>query len=199
MIKSGMPNIISKTTVTHDVIVETTKNWLDRFIIQQGLCPFAKREHDKGSIHYAVTSSNNLAQQLEDLIGSCQKLDTDSKIETLLHIYPSGLNHFDHYLDFLELANGLMHEQGYEGIYQLASFHPQYLFAAVDAKDASHFTNRSPFPILHLLREASVATAVANHPNPEDIPLRNIQYTRQLGSVALEKILASCDGRLKIG
>ena len=179
-----------------DLVVKNTRNWLRSFVIEYSICPFARREYEKGSIHYSVSSSPDLAQQLEALIESCELLDSDTRIETLLHIFPNGLSNFDHYLDFLELATQLMHEQGYEGIFQLASFHPDYLFEGVDADDASHYTNRSPFPMLHLIREASLEKALASYPNPESIPLRNIDYTRKLGLIKLQQILMDCDSRL---
>ncbi|HBS26355.1 MAG TPA: DUF1415 domain-containing protein [Gammaproteobacteria bacterium] len=185
--------------LSNELIINTTKNWLDSFVIGHRICPFAKKERDRGSIHFSVTQDADLALQLEALMLSCEQLDSESKIETVLHIYPNGLIDFDDYLDFLELATTLMHEQGYEGIFQLASFHPDYQFQGVDADDASHYTNRSPFPMLHLLRETSLEKALASYPHPETIPQRNIDYTRKLGLVKLQRILAQCDSRSKTG
>ena len=133
--------------------------------------------------------SDKLENQLQELIYSCEQLDRESDIETSLLILPNGLADFDDYLDFLDLANELMHKQGYEGIYQLASFHPDYCFDGVDAADASNFTNRSPYPMLHLIRESSLEKVLAHYPSPEEIPVRNINYTQTLGVNVLQQIL----------
>ncbi|MCF6188875.1 MAG: DUF1415 domain-containing protein [Cocleimonas sp.] len=176
--------------VSADIILQT-KKWLSSFIIEHNICPFAKREYDNDSIHYEIVLSNKLEDQLQELIYSCEQLDNSEAIETSLLILPNGLNNFDDYIDLLELSNALMHKQGYEGIYQLASFHPDYCFEGVDADDASNFTNRSPYPMLHLIREASLEKVLAHYPNPEKIPNRNIEYTRGLGVVVLQQLLSS--------
>jgi len=172
-----------------DAIISHTKSWLSNFIIAHNICPFAKHEFDRGSICYEVVTSGLLEEQLQALIIACEKLDSNPEIETTLAIFPEGLNNFDNYLDFLALANALMQKQGYEGIYQLASFHPDYCFEGVEEQDASNYTNRSPYPTLHLIREASLEKVLANYPNPEKIPQRNIEYTRELGIEALKKIV----------
>ncbi len=178
------------------LIIEQTKNWLSSFIIEHNICPFAKREFDKGSIHYEVVISDKLENQLQELIYSCEQLDREAELEdgleTSLQIMPNGLAEFNDFLDFLELANELMHKQGYEGVYQLASFHPDYCFDGVDADDASNYTNRSPYPMLHLIREASLEKVLAHYPNPEDIPTRNIEYTRAMGKQSLQILLQNC-------
>jgi hypothetical protein len=177
-------------------IISHTKNWLSSFIIEHNICPFAKREFDKESIHYEVVINDKLENQLQELIYSCEQLDKETDIEdgleTSLLILANGLSDFDDYLDFLDLANELMHKQGYEGVYQLASFHPSYCFDGVDADDASNFTNRSPYPMLHLIREASLEKVLAHYPNPEDIPTRNIEYTREMGAKSLQILLQGC-------
>ena len=175
-------------STTNDAISQT-KKWLSGFIIEHNICPFAKCEYDNDSIHYEVVLSDKLENQLQELIYSCEQLDNNEAIETSLLILPNGLSDFDDFLDFLELSNNLMHQQGYEGVYQLASFHPQYCFEGVESDDASNFTNRSPYPMLHLIREASLEKVLAHYPNPEDIPSRNIEYTRELGSAALQQLL----------
>lgn len=177
-------------------IITHTQNWLSSFIIKHNICPFAKRVFDKKSIHYEVVISDKLENQLQELIYSCEQLDRETELEdgleTSLLILPKGLADFDDFLDFLELANELMHKQGYEGIYQLASFHPDYCFEGVDVDDASNFTNRSPYPMLHLIREASLEKVLAHYPYPEQIPVRNIEYTRELGKASLLNLLQTC-------
>ncbi len=173
-------------------IIEQTQCWISQFIIQHNICPFAKREFEKNSIHYEVVISEKLENQLQELIYSCEQLDRENDIETSLLIVPNGLSDFDDYLDFLELANELLHQQGYESVYQLASFHPNYCFDGVEADDASNFTNRSPYPMLHLIREVSLEKALTHYPKPEEIPARNIEYTREMGVSSLIKILKDC-------
>ncbi len=173
-------------------IIKRTQCWISQFIIQHNICPFAKREFEKNSIHYEVVMSEKIENQLQELIYSCEQLDRESGVETSLLITPNGLSEFDNFLDFLELANNLISQQGYEGIYQLASFHPNYCFDGVETSDASNFTNRSPYPMLHLIREASIEKALKNYPKPEKIPIRNIEYTKKMGAKALKELLNNC-------
>lgn len=176
----------------HATYISHTQNWLSNVIVEYSLCPFAKREMDAGRIHHAVIESEDLETQIESLILECRDLDQNPDRETSLLIYPSGLSDFDAYLDMLEIANAVLIDQGYEGTYQLASFHPQYRFDGATDHDPSDYTNRSPYPMLHILREASVAAAVSNHPNPGDIPVRNIALTREMGLDAMRALLAAC-------
>lgn len=180
-------------------IITQTKHWINSFIIGHNICPFAKREFDSNHIHYEVVNEPSLENQLQSLMIACEQLDSDNTIETSLLIFPKGLSSFDNYLDFLTLANDLMHKQGYEGLYQLASFHPDYCFAevdeGVDEDDASNYTNRSPYPMLHLIREDSLEKALQNYPNPENIPVRNIEYLRTLGNEKIQEILKKAKRR----
>ncbi len=174
------------------LIIEQTQKWLSNVIIKHSICPFAKREYDNNRIHYEVIESKDLKTQLEHLILQCEALDEDVSRETSLLIFPNALSDFEGYLDVVEISTELMTKQGYEGTYQLASFHPQYRFADSAIDDASNYTNRSPYPMLHILREASIEKALANFPNPENIPERNIQLTRGLGLSAMRKLLSDC-------
>ena len=169
-----------------------TQNWLSTVVIDLGLCPFAKREFDAGRISYRVVETDDLQGQLQEIILECAAMEADREKETSLLIFPQGLSDFAAYLDMLALANALMAEQGYEGIYQLASFHPDYCFAESAIEDASQYTNRSPYPMVHVLREASVETALKNYANPEKIPDRNIKLTRELGAAAMQSLLTKC-------
>lgn len=170
-------------------IIKHTKKWLSTFVIAHNICPFAKKPYLDDSIQYTVVETHSLKKQLESLMHSCEGLDSDPKIETSLIIYPKGLDDFDDYLDFLAISHALLQKQGYEGIYQLASFHPEYCFADVDCEDPSHYTNRSPYPMLHMIREESITSVLSNYPNPENIPLRNIEYTSELGIKVLAETL----------
>ena len=175
-----------------DNFIEETKQWIANFIIAYNICPFAKRVFINQQIAYRVILDTELKEQLYKLIAACVELDNQTEIETSLLIFPESFKSFDDYLDFLSLSNLLLQKQGYEGIYQLASFHPDYCFDGVDEDDASHFTNRSPYPMLHIIREASLETALQTYPNPEEIPLRNIKTTRKLGKDVLQQLLKHC-------
>ena len=176
-----------------DRIKQHTIKWLRDFIIEHNICPFAKHPFENDRLIYEIVIETKLEAQLHALIDACCYLDKNSDMETSLVVYPKGLSDFDDYLDFLEIANQLMHKQGYEGIYQLASFHPDYCFDGVEPDDASNFTNRSPYPMLHLIREESLEKALEHYPNPEKIPTRNIRYTRKLGVEFLRENLLKGD------
>lgn len=172
-------------------IIKQTEAWLTSFIIKYNICPFAKQPYETGRIHYSVVESNNTEQCLEALFTECLRLDTQTAIETTLVIYPHNYSQFEDYLDFLSLAESLLIEQNYEGVYQLASFHPQYCFEGEDSQDPANYTNRSPYPMLHLIRESGLDLALQSYPHPELIPERNIRITRELGIKKIQLILGS--------
>ena len=172
--------------------ITPVKKWLETIIISHTLCPFAKREFERERIHYSVIEADDLQSQLQRVIAECAALDKAPNIETSLLIFPNGLSDFDDYLDALSLANALLEAQGYSGIYQLASFHPDYIFEGVPADDPSHYTNRSPFPLIHILREASVERVLKTYPNPENIPERNIKAMRALGLEGIQELFDAC-------
>lgn len=178
--------------ITVNPVITHTQNWLRDIIIAQGFCPFARREYDLGRIYYAVIEAEGLERQLHRIIAECEALDKDITRETSLLIFPEGLSEFESYLDLLDLATALLKSQGYEGIYQLASFHPDYRFADAAADDPAQYTNRSPYPVIHILREASVEAVLQTYPDPENIPRRNIEHTRALGLSAMQNLLAQC-------
>ncbi|MFQ3789422.1 DUF1415 domain-containing protein [Halomonas sp. A29] len=162
-----------------------TREWVEGFVVAHNVCPFARRELVSDTIRFVEVTAGEWEPALEALIDECRRLDETPKIETTLMVLRPGLEDFDDYLDFLAVAEALLIEQGYEGIYQLASFHPDYCFDGAEENDPANFTNRSPWPMLHLLREAGLERALASYPDPEAIPERNIERMRQLGSEAL--------------
>ena len=172
--------------------ITRTQNWLDRFVIEYSICPFARRERLNNSIRYQVLAGFSMQQHLEDLIIEAEHLDSQPDTETTLIIFSAAYTEFDDFLDMLAIAEAVLIEQGYEGVYQLASFHPDYCFADADSDDAANYTNRSPYPMLHLIREASIERVLANYPDPEQIPERNIRITRESGAAFWQKLLASC-------
>ena len=172
--------------------IDQTRKWLSDVVIAHSLCPFAKREFDRGSIHYDVIRDADIESLSEQVLMHCAALDSNPARETSLLIFPDALSDFEDYLDVIDMANAVLNANGYEGIYQVASFHPKYRFAGSADDDAANYTNRSPYPMIHILREASVDAVLKTHPNPEGIPARNIKLTRELGSARLKALLAGC-------
>lgn len=177
-------------------IIEQTQHWVRSVIVGLNFCPFAKRELESETIHFQVSNESGLGSSMEEclhqLFDECKRLDEHAEIETSLLIFSNGFQDFNNYLDLVELANALIIDQGYEGIYQLASFHPQYCFEGEAADDAANYTNRSPYPMLHLIREASLEQALANYPDPELIPERNIEFAREKGLDTMKQMLEYC-------
>ena len=178
--------------MTPQHIEKHTEKWLKTLIIPYKICPFAQASVEKQHLHYYVDYSMAVESALMCLIEECQRLDSDESIETTLLIYADLFADFDDFLDYLELANNLLEAQGYVGLYQLASFHPRYCFDGADEIDAANYTNRSPYPMLHLLRESSIEQALKNYPNPESIPEYNLKLTRELGLAKMQALLAAC-------
>jgi uncharacterized protein len=166
-----------------DIVVRDTRNWLERAVIGLNLCPFAKAVHVKDQVHYAVSQAAQPRQLLEDLERELEALVAlDPAIrETTLLIAPGCLEDFLEFNDFLATADRLLRRRRLEGVIQLASFHPVYQFAGTDAADISNFTNRSPYPTIHLLREAGIERAVQAFPQPEAIYEANMQTLQKLG------------------
>ncbi len=178
------------TNSTHDIIRQT-KNWVNDVVIGLNLCPFASSPFQNNSIEYSVYCSNSLEQHLHHLAESFTRLDESTDIETSLLIYPDAYQKFDDYLELLDFANHLLDVLNYTGIYQIASFHPDYCFADSEKNDASNFSNRSPYPMLHLIRESSLEKALASYPNSEKIPENNIIKLRSIGYKKMQEKLNS--------
>ncbi|WP_416139940.1 DUF1415 domain-containing protein [Halomonas sp. HK25] len=178
------------------VPLDATRAWVETFVVARNVCPFAGREVDRDTIRYVAVDAGDWESALLALVAECERLDEIPTIETTLLVLTAGLEAFDDYLDFLAIAEALLAEQGYEGTYQLASFHPDYCFEGAEPQDAANFTNRSPFPMLHLLREAGLEQALEHYPDPEAIPERNVAAMRELGAEALTEALAELrDGK----
>ncbi len=175
--------------MTQQQFIAATQAWLSSFVIHYNICPFARREQERNSIRYQVVSSKSLEKCLEAVIAECVHLDSDPNTETTLLIFADAFADFADFLDLLAIADQLLIDQGYEGVYQLASFHPDYCFAQTAQDDPSNYTNRSPYPMLHLIREDSIEKALENYPDPDSIPERNIALTRELGLEKLQAIL----------
>lgn len=174
-------------------LVGQTRAWIESVVVGCDFCPFARAVVEQQRLFFSVHRETGLEKALETLIFECFRLDRDQRIETTLLIFADGFEDFDDFLDLVELANALLTDQGYRETYQLASFHPQYCFADVPADDPANYTNRSPWPMLHLLRESSITKALQAYPgNPEDIPRRNIEVARSKGSEEMKAMLSAC-------
>jgi len=175
--------------------IEAVKQWLQDVIIEHNFCPFAKNEFESGRVRFALCEEAEKEKILSALIDECQRLDVNSGIETTLIVFSKGLESFDQFLNVVELADELMNLQEYEGVYQLATFHPDYLFAGTDKMDAANYTNRSPYPVLHLIREESIEQALKSYPDPESIPKSNINKARELGAAYFHQVLTKIKGK----
>jgi hypothetical protein len=181
------------TVVDKSVVVETTRRWIRSFVVDLNLCPFARRVFEGEKIRYVVADVKSEEQLLVTLGSELNRLVKFpiADVETTLLIHPEFLNDFFHYQQFVKRAHHLLERAGFEGAIQLATFHPQYQFADADSTAVENFTNRSPYPMLHLLREESVSKVSANPQELLDIPKRNIETLKNLGTTAVHARLAS--------
>jgi len=178
---------------TSQSVIQQTKNWLEKIVIGLNLCPFAAQPFQNDAIEYTVNTGDSIEQHLQQL-ADCfarldDKLDDSTDIETSLLIYPEAYQKFDDYLELLDFANHLLDDLNYTGTYQIASFHPDYRFAGSTENDASNFSNRSPYPMLHIIRESGLEKAIANYPHVEQIPENNIRKLREIGYQEMQEKL----------
>lgn len=171
------------STIESDGIVAQTEVWLDKAVIGLNLCPFAKAVQVKKQIRFAVSDATDSETLALDLASELQLLASadPERIDTTMLIHPNALTDFLDFNDFLDLADAIIEELGLSGALQIASLHPAYQFAGTAPDDIENYTNRSPFPTLHLLRESSIERAVAAFPDASDIYERNIATMRRLG------------------
>ena len=170
--------------------IEDTQDWLIKAVIGLNLCPFAKSVHVKEQIRYFVSSATTVEQLLQDLAKELEHLAETSaeKTDTTLLIHPYVLQDFLEYNEFLDLADSLLEDLQLDGELQIASFHPDYQFADTEADDITNFTNRSPYPTLHLIREDSIDRAVEAFPEAEAIFETNMDTMRKLGLNGWKKL-----------
>ena len=168
------------------------RRWLERAVIGLNLCPFAKAVYVKDQVRIVISDASTERALLEELGEELALLrDTPAEqVDTTLLVHPQVLGDFLDYNDFLGDADALVEAMDLDGVLQVASFHPQYQFAGSQPDDADNLTNRAPYPILHLLREASIDRAVAAYPDPDAIIARNIATVRELGVEGWSKLLA---------
>jgi len=175
----------------NDEVIDATRRWLERAVIGLNLCPFAKAVHAKEQIRFVASQARDTDALLVELIAELQHLrDADpAELDTTLLVHPHVLQDFDDYNAFLDVADAALAALSLEGVLQIASFHPDYRFAGTEPDDPTNATNRSPFPILHLLREDSVARAVEAFPDPDAIVQRNLATMQRLGLAGYLKLL----------
>ncbi|SAL76328.1 DUF1415 domain-containing protein [Caballeronia telluris] len=168
---------------TRDDVVAATQHWLTRAVIGLNLCPFAKSVHVKDQIRYVVSEARTLEDAIVDVSNELRMLEESDpqRIDTTLLIVPHALADFIEYNDALFFADRLLKQMGLAGVLQIASFHPDYRFEGSSADDIENYTNRAPYPIFHLLREASIERAADAFPDAADIYERNMETLRRLG------------------
>jgi hypothetical protein len=181
----------SNTTCTINQVEEQVRAWLDDFVVGLNLCPFARPVVASKALRIRICDSGDLQQVAESFVAELELIQqsSESAIATTLLVLPNALNDFEQYLSFIENAETLIDEIGLCGAIQLASFHPDYQFEGEPADSASHFSNRSPFPLIHFLREDMMERVLENFPNPEQIPQRNIETLEAMGREDVERIL----------
>ena len=159
---------------------------MDEAIIGLNLCPFAREARDRGALQIEVSGARDPMDAIRDALDSAMTLleatERGERSRTTLIVYPGGLEQFGVYLDVVETLRHLLSEAGADGVLQVATFHPRYQFEGVEADDMSHFTNRSPYPIIHLLLEEDVSRALIGYPDPEKIPSANIERLHSMGT-----------------
>lgn len=163
---------------------------MERAVIGLDLCPFARSVYQGGRVRFEVSEQRSAAALLEDFRAELMRLHAADprRCETTLLIHPWVLEDFLEYNDFLDLCDAAILELGLEGELQVAGFHPGYQFAGTQSEDIENYTNRSPYPMLHLLREESITRAVAALPDVEEIYQKNIRTLRSLGHAGWQRL-----------
>lgn len=186
---STLPKLPADEQTIADIIA-ATEVWLEKAVIGLNLCPFAKSVHVKKQIRYVVSQAENIDDLRDELVRELEHLAeaNPEALDTTLFIHPWVLNDFYDFNDFLEIADQTVIDLDLDGILQIANLHPDYQFADTEPGDIENYTNRSPYPTLHLLREESIDRAVAAFPNAESIYERNIETVRKLGKEGWRKL-----------
>lgn len=179
------------------VIENVVRRWVEDLVVGLNLCPFAGLELLNDRVRFVAVDATTEEQLLAALEAELALLNDDASIETTMLIHPEVLQDFFDYNQFLDSAERLLVQAELEGIYQIASFHPDYQFAGTVADDAENYTNRSPYPLLHILREESLALRIAAYPEVEQIPVRNIEQMKIIGRDELQSLLRGCSDGIR--
>ncbi len=177
---------------TQETMIAQTKKWILDVVIGANFCPFAAKEFKANRIHYAFAPEGNMKAAMLAFIGACEHLDDHPEIETSFLIFPFNFDVFADYLGLVSKAENALFKNSYEGVFQLASFHPLYCFAGSNLDDAANYTNRSIYPMLHLLRESSIELALEKYTDPEGIPERNINFAQTKGLAYMKLLREQC-------
>lgn len=178
--------------MNHEPVIAAVRTWVETLVVDLNLCPFAKRELVKKRVRFFVSDAADDEQLLDDLETELALLHQDDAIETTLLIHPDVLQDFFDFNQFLTRAENRVQQLKLKGVFQIASFHPDYQFGGTEPGDAENYTNKSPYPILHLLRETSLDRAIANYPDADLIPERNIERLEELGPEKMQALLQAC-------
>ena len=178
------------TTPDSSTVTDHTRQWLEKAVIGLNLCPFAKAPHVKNLVRISVSQARHLDGFLEDLDRELQLLgDTPAdELETTLLVHPTLFPDFDTFNQMLDIADAAVVDNGLEGIVQIAPFHPDFQFEGTDSDDIGNYTNRSPYPTLHLIREDSIAKAAQAFPDASAIFERNIALLEEMGHEGWDKL-----------
>ena len=180
------------TSLERQPIIQSVRHWVETVVIGLNLCPFARPELQNDRVRFTVSDATTKPQLLLDLQDELELLISEEAIETTLLIHPNVLQDFAAYNQFLDHVDALLGQLELEGIYQVASFHPDYQFAGTEPDAAENYTNRAPYPVLHLLREESLERAIAGYPGVEQIPERNIELLEGMGAQKMRALLQAC-------
>ncbi|MBK9106414.1 MAG: DUF1415 domain-containing protein [Saprospiraceae bacterium] len=172
--------------------IAQTVAWIKSVVIGCNFCPFAAKPMLQKQIRYVLVAEATKERILNSMLDEFHFLDETTEIETTLLIFPNHFSDFTSYLALVSSAEKLLSKQGYDGIYQVASFHPDYCFAGADQDDPANYTNRSPYPMLHLIREESITNALKHYKDPEGIPGRNVDFAREKGLAYMQLLRAAC-------
>jgi len=178
--------------VANSIAVESSKRWVSDVVVGLNFCPFAKREVMRNSIRYVAYDQRKLKPLIALLADEVAHLECHPQVETTLIVLSAGFSLFWDYLDVVDQADSWLDDNLFRGTYQIASFHPQYCFEGEEFDSPANYTNRSPYPMLHLLRETSMQDAISRYKDPENIPLNNIDKANAMGAKALQALLSNC-------
>lgn len=166
--------------LAYENVIDETNQWIEKIVIKHQFCPFAAKPYFSQNIGYQIIIKPELRRFPDHFLKALHALDQSEQPDTTLLIFPDSVDDFYDYLDLLADAEDLLVDHDYEGIYQLASFHPHYQFAGTKPEDVTNKTNRSPYPTIQILREDSITRVLKDYPNPEKIPERNIAKAKEI-------------------
>ncbi len=172
--------------------IDAVRKWVESVVIDLQLCPFAAKAYFRQGVRFIYSNAQSEEELLLHLYDELRLIAKDSSIETTLLIHPHVLSNFEDYNQFLTAADELLEEMALTGQFQIASFHPDYQFADTAYDDVENFTNRSPYPVLHILNEEDISKAIDTHPDIHTVPERNQQYLRELGPGKMKALLKAC-------